>query len=50
MLEATNAIGWATIRGETWRVRTPSPLASGQKIRVVAVRDLLLEVAPQEGA
>lgn len=49
MLESANALGWAKIRGETWRVHTASPLPTGQRIRVIAVRDLLLEVAPQEG-
>jgi len=50
MVEDSDEIGWANIRGETWKVRTSSHLARGQKIRVVAVDGMLPRVAPAEGA
>src|SRR5438552_10265771 len=50
MVEDSDEIGWANIRGETWKVRTPGRLARGQKVRVVAVDGMLPRVAPAEGA
>jgi membrane-bound serine protease (ClpP class) len=38
--------GWANVGGETWRVVSASPLARAQKVRVVARRGPVLEVAP----
>lgn len=44
---ATEAGGtWAQVRGENWRVESDAPLAAGQRIRVTAVRGLLLQVRP----
>jgi membrane-bound serine protease (ClpP class) len=37
MLEDASGTGWASINGETWRVRVESPLAKGRKIRVVGM-------------
>jgi membrane-bound serine protease (ClpP class) len=37
MLEDSGETGWASIGGETWKVRSARPLARGQKIRVVAI-------------
>jgi membrane-bound serine protease (ClpP class) len=37
MLEEATDTGWASIRGETWKVKTASPITRGQKIRVVDV-------------
>ena len=34
MLEVSGQIGWANIRGETWKVRTAGHLTRGQRIRV----------------
>ena len=42
--------GWASIRGETWQVRTAVSVLRGQKIRVVAMDGMLPRVAPFEGA
>jgi membrane-bound serine protease (ClpP class) len=44
VLEDTQGEGFAFIRGETWRVRGPGALEKGQKVRVVGVRGLLLNV------
>lgn len=37
--------GWVHLQGERWQVRSPVPLVPGQRVRVVARRGLLLEVA-----
>lgn len=39
--------GWANIHGERWRIACRQPLAQGQKIRVSAIRGLILDVEPQ---
>ena len=36
---------WALVRGERWQVRADAPLAVGQRVRVLAVRGLMLDVA-----
>ncbi|NUT14112.1 MAG: nodulation protein NfeD [Cupriavidus sp.] len=36
--------GWATLRGETWRVRSATPLARGTPVVVTARHGLVLEV------
>jgi len=38
--------GWATIHGETWQVRSASPLPQGQRVRVTRVDGLTLDVEP----
>jgi membrane-bound serine protease (ClpP class) len=40
--------GVALVHGETWRIRSPQPLLRGQKIRVVRIDGLLLEVLPEQ--
>jgi membrane-bound serine protease (ClpP class) len=35
---------WAHVVGESWRVRSPASLQPGQKVRVVAIDGLILEV------
>jgi membrane-bound serine protease (ClpP class) len=49
MLEAREESGWASIRGETWKVRTVGHLARGQRIRVVDVDGALPRVCAVEG-
>jgi len=49
MLEVSGEIGWANIRGETWKVRTAGHLARGQRIRVVAIDGMLPRVSAAEG-
>jgi membrane-bound serine protease (ClpP class) len=38
--------GWANVGGETWRVVSSTPLTRAQKVRVLARRGAVLEVAP----
>jgi len=38
---------WARVRGETWRVRSRTPLAPGARVRVTAIDGLTLEVTPE---
>lgn len=40
--------GWARVHGETWRIRSKQPLGRGQKIRIVHMDGLILDVAPEE--
>ncbi len=36
--------GWAQVHGETWRVRSGAPLRTGERVRVVRIDGLTLEV------
>ena len=49
MVDDAVETGWATIRGETWQVRTASQLARGQKVRVVGMDGVMPRVAAAEG-
>jgi len=42
--------GWARIHGETWRIRSSAPLKAGERVRVVAMHGLTLEVVPDPDA
>lgn len=44
VLEVADGEIWALIRGERWRVTSQQPLVSGQRIRVLGLRGLTLEV------
>jgi len=46
-LEDFEQEGWARVHGETWRIRSAAPLKAGQRVRVVAMHGLLLEVVPE---
>jgi membrane-bound serine protease (ClpP class) len=46
-LEDCEQEGWARIHSETWRIRSAAPLKAGQRVRVVAMHGLLLEVVPE---
>jgi len=50
-LEDIAGEGWARVHGETWRVRSGAPLREGERLRVTAVRGLVLDVtgAPDAG-
>ncbi|MEO8305521.1 MAG: nodulation protein NfeD [Betaproteobacteria bacterium] len=50
MLDDAAGTGWASIRGETWKVTTTSPLARGQQIRVVEIDGVQPRVSANEGA
>jgi membrane-bound serine protease (ClpP class) len=49
MLEDCGETGWASIRGETWKVRTAGHLTRGQRIRVVDVDGVVPRVTAAEG-
>jgi len=49
MLEDSGETGWASIRGETWQVRTAGHLARGQHIRVDAVDGVRPHVSAAQG-
>jgi len=40
--------GWARVHGETWRINSKQPFNRGQKIRVMQVRGLILDVEAED--
>jgi membrane-bound serine protease (ClpP class) len=40
--------GWARVHGETWHIRSNQPLRRGQRVRVVRMDGLILEVEPEQ--
>ncbi len=38
--------GWARVHGEIWRIRSTQPLVRGQKIKVIGMDGLILDVEP----
>ena len=40
--------GWARVHGETWRIRSTQPLVRQQRVRVVRMDGLTLDVEPEE--
>jgi membrane-bound serine protease (ClpP class) len=38
--------GWIRVHGELWRATTSTPLRHGQKVNVIAINGLTLEVEP----
>ena len=51
VVEAVDPDGIVTLRGAPWRARTnrATPLAVGERARVIEVDGLLLEVEPEAG-
>jgi len=51
VLEDCEREGWARVHGENWRVRSTAPLKAGERVRVVAMHGLLLDVVsvPKNG-
>jgi membrane-bound serine protease (ClpP class) len=39
--------GWARVLGEQWRVRSAAPVHRGQRLRVTAMKGLILDVVPE---
>lgn len=39
--------GWARVHGEIWRIKSKQPLRRGQRVRVVRMDGLILEVEPE---
>jgi len=50
VLEDFDGEGWAHVQGETWRVKSGSPLKAGQRVSVAAMDGLVLKVEPINGA
>jgi membrane-bound serine protease (ClpP class) len=48
VLAVDNEIVWALVHGERWKVHSPDALAPGQRVRVVALHGLTLEVRPED--
>ncbi len=40
--------GWARVHGETWRIKSKQPMRRGQRVRVVRMDGLILDVEPEE--
>ena len=47
VLEDFEREGWARVHSENWRVRAAMPLKAGQRVRVTAMHDLLLDVVAE---
>lgn len=47
VLEDCTGEGWARVHGERWRVRCGAPLKRGERVRVVAMDGLVLDVDPE---
>src|SRR5438477_147686 len=39
--------GWARVQGEQWKVRVPGAVRRGQKLRVIGMHGLVLDVEPE---
>jgi membrane-bound serine protease (ClpP class) len=50
VLHAVEGGGWARVQGETWRVKSASPLKAGERVSVTAVDGLVLQVNRTNGA
>ncbi len=48
VLALDNDIVWAQVHGERWKVRSADALAPGQRVRVVALHGLILEVRAED--
>lgn len=48
VLAVDSEIVWALVHGERWKVHSPDALAPGQRVRVVALHGLTLEVRPED--
>jgi membrane-bound serine protease (ClpP class) len=46
---APDQAGQIDVRGEIWRAASPTPIAAGRAVRVVAIRGLTLHVEPADG-
>lgn len=47
-IESFDRTGFVRVRGELWRAVTPTPVKEGQRLRIVKVDGLTLEVRPEE--
>lgn len=44
IIEFSGGEGWASVDGERWRVRAAQPLHTGQRVRIIGIDGLTLEV------
>ncbi|MBI1964711.1 MAG: nodulation protein NfeD [Betaproteobacteria bacterium] len=47
VVEGFEREGWVRVHGENWRVTSAAPLGRGQKVRVVGINGLTLQVEPE---
>ncbi|MCB4365761.1 nodulation protein NfeD [Hydrogenophaga taeniospiralis] len=47
VVQVQDGQAWAEVRGERWQVRADTALRPGQRVRVEALHDLLLQVRPE---
>lgn len=47
VLEDCAGEGWARVHGEIWRIRSGRPLVRGQRVRVIGLTGLVLEVSAE---
>jgi len=47
VLVVDSGVAWALVHGERWKVRSADALAPGQRVRVLALRGLTLDVCPE---
>jgi membrane-bound serine protease (ClpP class) len=47
VLEVVDGVTWADVRGERWKVESREPLVPGQRIRVLGLNGLTLQVRPE---
>ena len=50
VLERADSGAWAQVHGERWRVTSPDPLQPGQRIRVIGMQGLTLQVRAERVA
>lgn len=49
-VESFDRTGFVRVRGELWRAVSPTPVKEGQRLRIVKVDGLTLEVRPEESS
>jgi membrane-bound serine protease (ClpP class) len=45
-IEDFEQLGMVRLHGELWQARSPSPVRAGQRLRVVSVEGLVIQVEP----
>ena len=48
VIDGNGPLTWARVHGERWQVRSPAPLLPGQRVRVVGMQGLVLDVSPEQ--
>ena len=47
VIDGNGVLTWARVHGERWQVRSRAPLVPGQRVRVVGMQGLVLDVSPE---